>query len=219
MDDLDVRRAMMAAPQYTINDYVQDGIVFWLDGIENTRNGHDASSSTWQDLTSSNRDMTYNGSQVIADKYCILNGKSTITRYSSTTTSYTIELVLGYSPNTSVHMIMPWRGNNFGTCYVENRKVMFRAASTSTTLTGILMEDGINTYTARGNSNFRTNGVASTTTTLKRSASNTGNFMGYYNTSYPWPCSVPIYAIRIYNRTLTDDEVFSNALVDAARFK
>ncbi len=185
MDVLTQRREAMGARQYTIEDYVQNGIVFWLDGIENTRSGHNASATKWEDLTSTHRDMTYNSAKVIADKYCVLNGQSAITRYTSTTTSYTIELVLGEAPNTSVHMIMPWKQNNYGTCYVENRKVMYRAASTSTTLTGILMESGINTYTARGNSNFRTNGVAATTATLKRSASSANNYMGYYNSSYP----------------------------------
>ena len=213
------RRTSSGGSGKTINDYVQNGIVFWLDGIENTRNGHNASSTTWQDLTSTHRDMTYNSAAEIGSKYCILGDKSAITKLSATTTSYTIEVVSDYPSSTAVQMIMPWKGNAYGTVYYEGGKIMFRSASSSTSITGIVMEQGINTYAARGNSNFRVNGRAATTGTLKRSASTAADWMGYYSSSYPFPCSTKIYAIRIYNRTLTDDELMENYLVDVDRFK
>ena len=157
------RRTSSGGSGKTINDYVQNGIVLWLDGIENTRNGHNASSTTWQDLTSTHRDMTYNSAAEIGSKYCILGDKSAITKLSATTTSYTIEVVSDYPSSTAVQMIMPWKGNAYGTVYYEGGKIMFRSASSSTSITGIVMEQGINTYAARGNSNFRVNGRAATT--------------------------------------------------------
>lgn len=215
--DMMTRRGAIAQKILTIDDYVSSGIVFWLDGIKNTRGGHNASSTTWQDLTSTHRDMTYNRSAVIGDDYCILNGKSTITRMSSIPTSYTIEVVC--EKNTSLEMLMPWRGNNYGTVYFEQSAIMFRASGAgAAAVAGILMEEGINTYTARGNSNFRVNGRTATTKNISRGASTTGNFMSYYTSTYPWVVTKKIYAIRIYNRTLTDNEVIKNSQVDLARF-
>lgn len=213
------REILIAGSGKTIDDYVQNGLVFWLDGIENTRNGHNASSTTWQDLTSSHRDMTYHASSEIGDNYCILNDKCEITRLTATTTSYTIEVVAPYTSNSSVQMIMPWKGNAYGTVYFENGKIMFRSASSSTSITGIVMEQGINTYAARGNSNFRVNGRTATTGTLKRSATTAANWMGYYSSSYPFKLSTKIHAIRIYNRALSDAELMENYEVDAARFR
>lgn len=212
------RGAMEKEIVLDIDDYVTSGLVFWLDGIKNTRSGHNASASKWEDLTSTHRDMTYNSAAVIGDNYCILNGKSTITRMTSVPTSYTIEVVC--DPTSSLQMVMPWRGNNYGTVYFEKSTIMFRASGAgATAVAGILMEQGINTYTARGNSNFRVNGRTATTNNVSRGASSTGNFMSYYTSTYPWVVTTKIYAIRIYNRTLTDLEVLNNSQVDRARFK
>lgn len=211
------RREMKAeSTSKGINDYVQNGLVFWLDGIENTRNGHNASASKWEDLTSTHRDVTYNSSKVIGDKYCILNGKSTVSKLSSISTSYTIEVVADYPSNTSVQAILPWRGNNYGSVCIESRKIMFQCATSD--FNGILMEYGVNTYTARGKSNLRTNGRTAISATCKRGLATASDWMGYYSTSYPFPLTTKIYAVRIYSRILSDAEVLSNALVDAARF-
>lgn len=210
------RRGMARESAKTINDYVQNGLVFWLDGIENTRNGHNASASKWEDLTSTHRDVTYNSSKGIGDKYCILNGKSTVSKLSSISTSYTIEVVADYPSDTSVQAILPWRGDNYGSVCIESRKIMFQCATSN--YNGILMEYGINTYTARGKSNLRTNGRTAISATCKRGMATAADWMGYYSASYPFPLTTKIYAVRIYNRILTDAEVLSNALVDAARF-
>lgn len=210
------RRGMARESAKTIDDYVQNGLVFWLDGIENTRNGHDASASKWEDLTSAHRDVTYNSSKVIGDKYCILNGKSTVSKLSSISTSYTIEVVADYPSDASVQAVLPWRGNNYGSVCIESRKIMFQCATSD--FNGILMEYGINTYTARGKSNLRTNGRTAISATCRRGMATASDWMGYYSASYPFTLTTKIYAVRIYNRILSDAEVLSNALVDAARF-
>ncbi len=40
------------------HSYVQDGLVLWLDGINNTRDGHDENTTIWEDLSGNNNDAT-----------------------------------------------------------------------------------------------------------------------------------------------------------------
>ena len=40
--------------------YVSDGLVLYLDGINNTGNGHDSNATTWKDLSGNNNDGTLN---------------------------------------------------------------------------------------------------------------------------------------------------------------
>ena len=40
------------------HSYVQDGLVLWLDGISNTRDGHDENTTVWEDLSGNNNDAT-----------------------------------------------------------------------------------------------------------------------------------------------------------------
>lgn len=44
-------------PSPSASSYVEDGLVLWLDGINNTRSGHDASASGWEDLSGSGFDF------------------------------------------------------------------------------------------------------------------------------------------------------------------
>lgn len=38
--------------------YIQDGLQLWLDGIQNSRNGHDSAAKKWEDLSSNHFDFT-----------------------------------------------------------------------------------------------------------------------------------------------------------------
>lgn len=220
MDMMTRRRAMMASGPHspTIDDYVKSGIVFWLDGIENTRNGHDAASSKWYDLSSSQRNVTYNSGSVIGADCCIPNGSMSVTRDSGISTSYTIEVVVELISTGGPQMIMPWKGNNYGTVWIGTSGVFYCSAGGSGGAKGVTMPAGINTYAARGKANISINGVATTIINNNSTWSNTANCIGYYTSAYPDICRSKLYAIRIYNRLLTDAEVAQNAAIDAARF-
>ena len=220
------RREMMrlASVGPSINDYVQDGILFWLDGIKNTRAGHDASAARWEDLCDDPLYFTYNENSVIGDKYCIPNGKMAGTsKVGSTTTNYTIEIVTKKTTNDSSQMICPWKGNNFGTLWIGNKvsegggQVAF-GAGTNNSKSIDLPDAYIHTCSCRGYADFFLDGVAVTPTILSATWGTQYNQIGYYNTSYPRECTTEIYAIRIYKRLLTDAEIALNRSVDAARF-
>jgi hypothetical protein len=54
MADMRIHNTFMARRR---PDYVKSGLKLWLDGILNTRNGHDATATGWQDISGSNFDF------------------------------------------------------------------------------------------------------------------------------------------------------------------
>ena len=54
--------------------YITDGLVLWLDGIQNTRSGHNASATTWEDLSGNQYYFTASSTPVWADDHCVFNG-------------------------------------------------------------------------------------------------------------------------------------------------
>jgi hypothetical protein len=218
MDMMTRRRAMMGNSKEDIDNYVKNGIVFWLDGVKNTRQGHNAQSTTWQDLAGT-RNVTYSSNKVIADKYCIPNGKSNVSVLTGITSTYTIEVVLEYVSNGSTQMLLPWGSNGaYGVTWISaNGGLMFNAGS-SNKGKGATIPAGINTITARGIGNICINGEVAAIVTSSNTWNITYGNIFYYNSQYPRPCVSKIYAIRVYNRTLTDAEVAQNVAVDAARF-
>lgn len=42
----------------TTPDYIKNGLILYLDGINNTRNGHCTTTTTWEDLSGNNNDFT-----------------------------------------------------------------------------------------------------------------------------------------------------------------
>ena len=58
-------------------DYVQDGLYYQLDGIENAGRGvHDATATTWADLTGNGRDATFINGKTWLDDAVYLYGKT-----------------------------------------------------------------------------------------------------------------------------------------------
>lgn len=219
MDELLRRRTQMAAGSSrvpTIDDYVQDGILFWLDAIENTRDGHNASSTKWHDLAG-NRDVTYAENAVIADKYCIPNGSASGTRV-AVTTANTIELVFELVSSGGSQMILPWKGNSYGTVWIGSSGKLFFSAGRNDGTKGLAVAGGRNTCAARGLSAMFINGEEAEIVSTSATWSGTYDRLFYYNASYPAACTSKICAIRIYDRLLTDAEIAHNAAVDAARF-
>lgn len=211
------RRGMSLSGGGEISDYVQSGIMFWLDGIENTRNGHDASSTTWENLANSSYDVTYNSSKVIGDKYCIPNGRSDISAIPSSK-PLTIEIVIDYAPNGDYQIINPWYGNSTGTVWFnKNYSGLFFGGGSGRK--GIQPVTGITTYATANYSSVYVNGSLITGISGGDSWSYKYAYMFYYNSSYPSTFVSKIYAIRMYDRVLSDDELLKNAQVDTVRFK
>lgn len=204
--------------------YIQNGLIFWLDGIKNTPNGHDATSANWYDLADNTRYAPYPSSAVIGDDYCIPNVAFTLSKQLTISTGYTIEIVINISAISNSQMILPNAGNNFGTVWIatssSGNRIYFSAGN-SNGAKGTTRLSGINTYTSIGktSSSFYRNGsqvtweqTSATWSTAYRST------LFDYSSSYSRPCKSKVYCIRIYNRTLSASEINENYLVDKARF-
>jgi hypothetical protein len=86
----------------TFNVTVSDGLllndILTLDGIKNTRNGHDAAATTWEDLSGSGNDFANNGTETLwTDNSAVFNGSTTSYKRSgvlfpTTLTEFTVEL-------------------------------------------------------------------------------------------------------------------------------
>lgn len=226
MGELMLRRRNMGGKAESedpgVDGYVQDGIIFWLDGIKNTRSGHNASATAWEDLSGNGHDYTYRTNSVIAAKYCIPNGRMASTIDApSISTSYTIEVVTDIW-NSSTGQFILARGNNYGTIFVSATVpiLFFHASNNANGAHGFAIQSGRTTYTAQNSTHYFINGSATTRMDNKTSwsATNLKKYLFYYNTSYPYSYVSPVYAIRIYNRTLTEAEIAQNYAQDVLRF-
>lgn len=196
--------------QYNENSYVQDGLIFQLDGIAK---GNSADTSTWVDLKGG-LVFTQNGVVTSTEKGWYLDGTSNLTCASvlSDNTDYTIEVC---ASNNIVWHNGGWRGgnpffyNNGKSLYFLQRNVPMLDDNMSTIMSNPFTTSlnldicYINKvlYTGRGRSNFWSD----------QERFDIGLFRGDYSTG-------TIYAIRIYSRRLTSEEQLHNQDVDIARF-
>lgn len=221
MGQLLTRRREMILPSGA-DGYVDDGIILWLDGIWNTRTGHDANAAKWEDLSGNGHDYAYRADSVVAQKYCIPNGQMAADIASPTiSTTYTIEIVTDIQ-NTGSAQFVHARGNNYGTIFFNNaaNTLWVKTSNTSGQAYGMDAQSGITTYTCQDSTHYFINSVATSRKTGRTSwtATNLTKYLFYYNSSYPYPFTSPFYALRIYNRTLTEAEIAQNYAQDVLRF-
>lgn len=222
--------------------YVTEGLIAYWDGIDNTGNGHDSSATTWKDLVG-NYDLTKQGASGTSswdDDALVLTGNS-VQGYSGSSiwtrpTNATIEIVL--KPTASTTQVVGTfdrsdntiSGSNYDArrfeIYTDNSVGFVGKSGTTYTnpessITGIRkMAATYSDFTVQ--KAFVNNTAVSLGNTM-HSFTFTGdpqirigieNFTG----SGPYPFTGKIYAIRVYNRVLTDAEITQNFNYDNTRF-
>ena len=226
--------------QETASGYVTDGLVAYWDGIDNTRSGHSSSTTTWEDLVG-NYDLTQAEVGGTWEPNAILFNKTNFNGlYGDTLWTYsenaTIEIVL--APNiansTMTGAVFDRSDTTMSASQYDSRRVMVysdntigffghsaytydNAAGTITDIRKLVATySGFNVVKAFANN-------------IQLSLSNkTHNFgfsgnpqirVGSQNFSVnSYPFSGRIYAMRVYNRQLTDAEISQNFAYDNARF-
>ena len=191
--------------EYTIDDYVQDGLIFQLDGIVK---GETAGS--WTDLVSGNV-LAPEGSPVSTNKGWTFDGNSRFhrTRWLQTDTNCTLEISGVFTSGNGVFMLYSAAS---GQVILYGKRFLARIASTS--------EDFYTSTPFSASMNMdRCVKNSSVTSTVSTTAYNTG----YAETSVGKYANATglvgtIYAIRVYNRKLTLDEQKNNIKVDSKRF-
>ena len=229
-----------ASPQY-----VTDGLIAYWDGIDNTGSGHDSSALKWVDLVNGYelnlRETTYTtwGTDCINFAGDKTQGLYTDTQLWTKSSTATIEFVLKPEA-TSTQVVGNFDVDATGTSGVSNKTsrrfvlyadntIGFRGASGNTytnsasALTAI--RKMVAEYTDFTVDNAWVNGTALSLSSNTHSLtfSNTPqyrigieNLQNGANNTYPLTGS--IYAIRVYNRKLTSEELAKNLNYDNTRF-
>ena len=215
MGELLRRRELLlrAAAAPGINDYVHDSMLLWLDGIENTRSGHDAGAAKWEDLSGNAMDYGYHASSVIADKYCQPNGGMMTSANLTITDGCTIEVVVGIRTNGASQMITAQGGQSGFTTWIGSGGNFFFGAGNASKY--CVPPKAINTF----NSAHYANGEPVEFTALYASWSNAyrTRLFTYSSDTYR-QCVSDVYALRVYSRELTAAEIRKNYEIDKLRF-
>lgn len=204
---------------------------FWIDGIQNTYDGHNPNATRWVNHMSSDpkKEFIYPSNAVIGDKYCIPNGETLYVAEGTTyaqnmtqlTDSYSIEIVVEPIESDVPQMIAPNQGNNYGTFWIDAAvtAVYFSAGSNGGAV-GVAASPGVHTYvaTGKGKTYYMDGEPVSTVTASSTWGRADRTHLFYYNGAYGRPCKSKIFAIRWYNRQLTAEEVAHNYELDKIRF-
>lgn len=209
-------------------EYIADGLIMYLDGIYNTRDGHESSTDVWEDLTG-NYDLMVTGYSSYAweDNHFIglgnggyLNTGKSWKYFNSLNNDITIEIVTYIDCDKtypSYRGLAGWHIDSDGTNFQNDQGSgrmqtlgLLPVAEADNTISTV-------TYT-RTNGSFINgewetadnniyNGVYSNRTVV---------FGNSYAQSRGWNDS--IYCIRMYNKTLTPEEIAYNHSIDMERF-
>lgn len=221
----------------TVNNYIKDGLILHLDAIKNTRLGHNSKSLTWENLVNSNdfKDGILKGDATWTEDSLYLNGVNgsgvlfdTIKDFQNTT----IEVVFKYDepvgiPNAVLVGNVQVAGTGVGNINVNYFGVWRGNESKTYDLYPIQPVNDNKTYLA----------FSSGADLCKVYNHNLEVFSGSTNSIYasdaPWAVGANpaengdlsatikghIYAVRIYNRQLSDVEISHNRGIDNIRFK
>ncbi|MBQ6924122.1 MAG: fibronectin type III domain-containing protein [Kiritimatiellae bacterium] len=210
--------------------YVQDGLVAHWDGVENAGAGapHDASASTWKDLVGG-KEFSLTGVTVNADRMTFAGTQSSYGTLSEADTTATFELaktgtveIVYASSSSADHQILLQSSTASGIAYGIYAKttliVCNDSASRFNLTSGLATNCVAVRYASAKPSSARANGKALTTT----SANNWGGadkktIIGTRTSKANNPFPGSIYAIRLYSRPLTDDEIDANQSLDRLR--
>ena len=214
------------ATTYTSASYVQSGLIAQWDGIDNAGTGtHDPTATTWKDLKG-NLDMTLTdkGSWTADGNALFCNNGAGAQGASATPAYKTIEIVYK----------MTWAGGRIMFCsgiatrfaVFDNSGTRLYFDGTTTTRTIVCKHDpsaicfATATYDDNTVSNLYFNGSLRNDD-IKLNTWGTGDgkvAVGDRSLSAGYPWIGEVYAIRLYDRVLTAEEMAANCAIDKARF-
>lgn len=209
-------------------DYVGDGLVLWLDGIRNTRAGHSTTTTKWEDLSGYNQDFDGLAASRINDDSIVLstvrmpcnNVMAMANCWTRVTEPCTLEFVMKQNTTqTYCTLITGMDQNNGRKVWANISNAQFRCASNSFQASNIF---NINSYSIQYPANSlginlaRQNNVTCSLT--GGSTWGTGGVALNFAATQGYGTDTNVYAIRMYNRLLTAEEVQHNYELDVARF-
>ena len=199
-------------------DYVQDGLVLLLDGIQNIRGGHSTSTNVWEDLSGNNYDVTMENI-TINENNMYFSGDTSIMYSSNNIDAVSVEMVLELEESSqdsqyiasfgSLYKILAWTPSEKGFTLGNGKKRylledLYKKSSISVQYSPDVMY--LNSKKLENSLNMES-----------WSSAPKYPFMisGYAN---GWRLKGKIYSIRVYNRALTQEEINHNYQMDKKRF-
>ena len=216
------RRNLMAQKTgYSLDSYVHDSTIILLDGIENTRKGHNAEAAEWEDLVGP-YSFTKTSNFSFGDSHILATGKIESKYGVKVPAEYTLEIVYQYTGST-----------NYGIGLMEIAP-MFRGRKSTVSWWARQKPDSSDESRLYYDRTFDINALnyVAITQNAGGGKSYCNGVMGkknanvYTNNNYQKFCNYTesevmtgkIYAIRLHSRALTDAELAHNFAVDKARF-
>ena len=212
--------------------YRKDGLIMHLDAIQNTRGGHNASATTWEDLSGVGMDVTLYNATWGAD-YCAFTGADNSyglgPKWTFASGGVTIEAVFSMAAQKTGSGIVGW--GYFGS--VSNRPSLSIGYDIPVCVTGVgagyrgmsNVAPATTTYAAFSITAARKNAVAYVPTGLQSITDTTLNRFRLANYGSPadanWPgfgLNGRIMAVRVYDANLSAAELEAHWLIDKARF-
>ena len=207
--------------------YVQDGLIAHWDGIDNTGTGvHDQEATVWKDLSPAGKyDLAITSKGLWGTDHLVVNGCSA-TYGAKGPEVLTVEFLLRHTtlPGKSGILFDAGHKNRVWVSSAAGTRYYF--ASTTTRCLDLpydaMADHAISVAYSKVGSvgQVLLDGVDATSAGTVASDTNTGGgFMigdRAESAAYPWIGNV--YAVRVYNRTLSEQEMRANQTVDAIRY-
>ena len=214
-------------------DYAGDGLMLHYDGINNTISGHNSSATKWKDLSGHGFDGTINGC-TWGDNYLSFDGiDDWVSIAQMNYSNPTIEIVFEYNsitPQNYVNILANWQSGGYGyETYYKNKFIIYNSvrgyigsessynavANKKYSLSG--RYDNVNVILRENSDIYRT----PSTEEIRFPQNNTIMVLGtnpYGSSPEGQWFSGKIYSVRIYNRALSDEEVYKNYIYDKLKF-
>lgn len=221
------------------NEYIKKGLQLWIDGIENTREGHSSDKLIQlYDISENDYDFTIlGGSTVVPEKNCIPFNKNCVYGCSNETLqdlmmglkNRTIEIVCSISDSDSNAKVIFLGGKNNN--LNSGAGLWYRPTSAGLCVSGnskahkITNIENVHTYSviyddiAINNTKvYQDNALTETVSGGTMASSSVCVGGRYYNGTSTYRFSGNIYCIRVYDRQLTQEEREHNRKIDIERF-
>ncbi len=224
------------------NAYVQDGLITYLDAVNNTGYGHSDETQIWKDLTNHGNDATLYNNPIWSNNSIIFDGETNFGRIEATANlSYesgiTIEARIKilsteiFNDENEIPFLGNWHGAGLGLLYLEEGTFDSNFYTTNglknfnNTETNNINEYTTVTMTHDGTkATLYINGVQkaiiNNTNTITPSLApiGIGGNPKIENTSMDSYANVEFQNVLIYDRALTENEVMRNYQADMAKY-
>ena len=204
------------------NNYIKNGLVLHLDGMQNTRKGHSVSTTVWEDLSGNGNDLTLENISWTGDS-AVFNQSLAYT--DNTVENITVEMVVKENTSKSGPIFIGKFGNNNHImAYFDNNRMQFSHQVPFYQLSNNYTRNSISAIYKSTTDvidkcyfNSKQGVITSNNDSWTQSAPHYIQ-IGKYASTNSWRFAGEICAIRIYNRALTEEEIKHNYNIDKERF-